>query len=100
GSGNADRFIVTAKNHAAGGGLQHARHRDVQAAADAAARVVDDDHRAVVQIRDTLVVFLAFFCHEHGHDLAGEHDRLQRVGQLVDVEDFDTAKLRDFIEVE
>ncbi len=60
--------------------------RDFDGAADHLAGVIDHDHGAVVEIADALVVFLAFFQDEHGHALAGQHDRLERVGKVVDVE--------------
>src|SRR5262249_26794825 len=34
------------------------------------------------------------------HYLAGQHDGLERVGQLVDVEHFDAAQVGDLIEIE
>src|SRR5215813_15599745 len=44
------------KDHFSGGCLEHARHRDVSILSDQSPRVVDHDHRAVIKIRDTLVV--------------------------------------------
>ena len=89
-----------AEDHLARGRLQHARHDDVDGLADHRPRVVDDHHRAVVQVGDTLVVFLAFLQDEHLHRLARQHDRLQRVRELVDVEHFHAAQLRDLVQVE
>ena len=34
------------------------------------------------------------------HGFAGQHDRLQRVGQFVDVQHRDALKLRDLVQVE
>src|SRR5262249_37810052 len=62
--------------------------------------VVDDHHGAVVKVRHALVVFLAFFQDEHAHGFARQDDRLERIGEFVDVEDFDALKLRDLVEVE
>ena len=67
---------------------------------DHLACVVDDDHRAVIEIGDALVVFLPFLEDEDLHDLARQDDRLQRVRQLVDVQHFDAAKLRDLVQIE
>src|SRR5204862_4955331 len=53
-----------------------------------------------VEVSHTLVVFLAFLQDEDLHDLARQHDRLERVGELVDVEDVDAAQLRDLVQVE
>src|SRR5437763_13121962 len=44
------------EDHLAGGRLQNARHSDVGVLANHAPRVVNDDHRAIVEIRDALVV--------------------------------------------
>ena len=91
---------VAAEDHLAGGRLQHAGDDDVDGLADHLARVVDDDHRPVVEIGDALVVFLAFLEDEHLHDLAGQDHRLERVGELVDVQHVDAAQLRDLVQVE
>src|SRR5439155_16340318 len=34
------------------------------------------------------------------HELAGKHDRLQRVRELVDVQHVDAAQLRDLVQIE
>src|SRR5206468_11177788 len=73
---------------------------DINRLADELPGVVHDHHRAVVEIGDTLVVLLAFFQDEHLHDLAGQHDGLERVGQLVDIEDVHTSKLGDLVQIE
>ena len=65
-----------------------------------AAGIVDYDHGTVIQIRDSLIVFFPFFQDENLHRLSGENDGFERVGQLVDVEDFDATELRDFVEIE
>ena len=93
-------IVELAEDHLAGGGLQHRRHRDVDVLADHLARVVDDHHGAVVEISDALVVFLAFFQDEDLHDLAGQHDGLERIRQLIDVQHLDALQLRDLIQVE
>src|ERR1044071_8552153 len=56
-----------AEDHLAGRRLQHARHGDVGVAADEFPGVVHDDHRAVVEIRDALVILLAFLQDEDAH---------------------------------
>src|SRR5438132_7327577 len=93
-------FPQTAKNHLAGGGLQHAGHRNIGVAANQAARVINHDHGAVIEIRHALVILFALFQNEHAHRFAGKHDRLERIGQLVDVEHADAAKLGNFVEIE
>jgi hypothetical protein len=89
-----------AEDHLARGRLQHARYDDVDRLADHLACIVHDDHRAVVEVGDALVVLLAFLEDEHLHHLAGQHHGLQRVGELVDVQHFDAAQLRDLVQIE
>src|SRR5262249_14899171 len=94
------RLDIPTEDHLACGRLQHARHHDVDGLADHLARVVDHHHRAVVEIGHTLVVFLAFLQDEHLHDLAWQHDRLQRICQLINVQDFHALELGDLVEIE
>src|ERR1017187_8954319 len=82
-------FTPLAEDHLSSRSLQHRGDRDVDRLANHLPRVVDDDHRAIIQISDALVVFLAFFKDKHFHDLARQHDGLERVRQLVDVQDRD-----------
>ena len=93
-------IVELAEDHFAGGGLQNGSHGNIDVLADHLAGIVDYHHGAVVQISHTLVVFLAFFQDENLHDLAGQHDGLERIRQLVNVEHVDTLKLRDFIQIE
>src|SRR4029450_13915209 len=81
-------------------GLQHTGHDHVDIFTDQSARVINHHHRAVVQIGHALIVFLTLFEDEDLHDLAGQHDGFQGVGQLVDVEHFDAAQVSDFVEIE
>src|SRR4029077_5470211 len=57
-------------------------------------------HSTVIKVGHALVVFLTFLQNENAHGLAGEHDRLQRIGEFIDVQDFDALQLRDFIQIE
>src|SRR5216683_2817498 len=100
GGARAPVLAEAAENHLARGCLQDAGDRYVYILADHTASIVHDYHRAVIQISHALVVFLALFQHEDTHYLAGQHDRLQSVGKLVNVEDRYPAKLRDLIQVE
>src|SRR5208282_2056546 len=93
-------LIPFAKDHLAGGGLQHRSHRNVDGLADHLARVIDDHHGAVIEIGDALVVFFAFLQDEYPHHFAWQNDRLERVGQFVDIEHGYALELGDFVEVE
>src|SRR4029077_1687386 len=93
-------LVVAAENHFAGGGLMHRGHVDVDRLVDHFARAVDDHHRAVIQIRDTLIEFFAFAQDENAHRLARQHHGLQCVGQLIFVHDLDALQRGDFIQIE
>ena len=62
--------------------------------------VVHDNHRSVVQVGDTLTGFLSFLDDLDRHALSGQHNRLEGVGQLVDVQDFDALQFRNLVQVE
>src|SRR5215204_4227698 len=94
------RLDESSEDHLPGRGLQHARHDHVDGLADHLARIIHDDHRPVVEIGDALVVFLPFLEDEYLHDLARQHDRLERIGELVDIQHLDAAQLRNFVQVE
>src|SRR4029077_18725767 len=57
-------------------------------------------HSTVIKVGHALVVFLTFLQNENAHGLAGEHDRLQRIGEFIDVQDFSSLQLRYFIQIE
>jgi hypothetical protein len=61
--------------------------------------VLDDDHRAVLQIADALMSLFSFANHRDVQLFARQDDRLDRIGQLVDVEDRDALDVRDAIEI-
>ena len=96
----ARSFDVAPEDHLPGRRLENAGDDDVDVLADHPPRVVHDHHRPVVQVGDALVVFLAFLEDEDLHELAGQDHRLERVGELVDVQHLHAAELRDFVEVE
>src|SRR5215467_2849494 len=60
-------LVELAEDHLAGGGLEHAGHRDVDGLGDHLLGVIDHHHGAVIEIRDALVVLLALFENEHAH---------------------------------
>ena len=89
-----------AEDHLSRRRLEHARHGDIHVLAEELSRVVDDHHRAIVQIDNTLVVLLAFLENKHAHELTGKHDGFEGIGELVDIEDLNASHLRHFVEVE
>ena len=94
------RLRPPAEDHLARRRLQHARHRDLDRAADRALALVHHDHRPVVEVGDALAGLLALLEHEDAQHLARQHHRLQRVRELVDVEHGDAAQLGHLVEVE
>src|SRR5215472_863821 len=95
-----DPVVKPAENHFPGRGLKNAGDGDINGARDHLLGVVYNHHGTVVQIRDSLVVLLAFLENEDAHRFTWQHDRLEGVGELVDVQDFDAMKLGDFVQVE
>src|SRR6266576_3577280 len=93
-------LIPLAENHLAGSRLQYRSDGDIYRLANHLARVVDHHHRAVIQIGNALVVLFSLFQDEHPHRLARQHDRLQRVGEFVDVQYGHALQLRYFVEIE
>src|ERR1700730_14502522 len=93
-------IVKAAENHFAGGGLKNASDGNVDGARDHLLGVVDHHHGAGVQISDALVVLFAFFQNKDAHSFTGEYNRLQRIGQLIDVQDVDAVQLRHFIQIE
>src|SRR5256885_10297245 len=87
------------EDHPPGGGLQDGGHDHADGLVDVAAAVLDHDHGAVIEVRHSLVLLLAFLDHLDIHLLAGNHDRLERVRQVVQVQDAYPFELRDAIQV-
>src|SRR5688500_2715505 len=92
-------FPETTKDHLAGCCLQHARDCDIGVLTDQPARIIDNHHRSVVEISDALIVFLPFLEDEYSHRLARQHDRPERVCQLVNVEHAHAAQLGHLVKV-
>src|SRR2546421_6562238 len=88
------------KNHFAGRSLQDTRDRDISVLTDQTARVINYYHRAVIEVCDTLIVFLSLFENENAHRLAWQDDRLEAVGEFIDVQNIHAAKLSDLIQIE
>src|SRR5215831_7063101 len=98
--GGVRALVILAENHLPGRSLQHTGYRDIDGLGDHALGVIDHYHRAIVQVGDALVVLLPFLEDKHAHRLARQYDRLQGVGQFVDVQHLHAMQLRHLIEVE
>lgn len=81
-------LVETAENHLARRSLQNAGDGDVDRLRDHAFGVIYHHHGSVVEVRDALVVLLAFFEDEHSHEFTGQHDGLEGVGEFVDIQNF------------
>ena len=88
------------EDHLARRVLQDARHLRPDDAAHHRSSVLDDDHRAVVEIAYTLSLLAPFAEHLHLDLLAGQHGGLHGAGEHVDVEDPDALDLGHLAEVE
>src|ERR1035438_2395218 len=93
-------LIPLAENHLACSGLQHRGYGDVDRLANHLARIIDDHHGSVVEIGDALVVLFAFLQNKYPHDFAGQDDRLERVGQFIDIEHSHPLQLGHLIQIE
>src|SRR5262245_2594503 len=76
--GGVNPVVVTSKDHFPRGGLQDACDGDLNGLGDQLSGVIDNDHGAVVEIRDSLIELLALFQDEDFHSLAGQDDGLHR----------------------
>src|SRR5438552_1257030 len=74
------------EDHPAADGLEdpHDRHR--QLAAEVARAVLDHDHRAVLEIANTLPLLLSLLDHPHGDLFARQDHRANRLRQVVHVQ--------------
>src|SRR5436190_22650993 len=93
-------FPETAKNHFSCCYLQNTRNGNVRILTYQPTRVVDHNHRSIVEISDTLVVLFSLFKDEDTHCLTWEDNRLESICQLINVEHVDATQLRDFVQVE
>ena len=88
------------KNHAAGCSLQRRRDFNGNRLIHEPLATLDDDHRAIIEIGNTLSLLLARLDYGHFHSLARDHNRFHGIGQLVDIEHLDTTQLSNLVEVE
>ncbi len=91
--------LVAAKDHPAGAGLQHAGHGDADLLVDVVAAPFDDDHRAVVEIADSLARLFAGLDDANFNVLAREKGRLEGVGQFVEIDHAHAVQPGDLVQV-
>src|SRR5581483_12120627 len=104
GAGRGRRRLVGrpdhGEDHPAGGRLQDAGDGHGDGAVDVAAPVLHHHHGAVVEVAHALVRLLAVLDDGHLHRLTGADDRLQRVGEVVEVEHTQALDAGQLVEVE
>src|SRR5262245_14276788 len=88
------------EDHAPGDRLEDAGHGHVELGIDRLRTTLDDDHRPVVEVADTLTHVLAGLDDADAEVLAGQKGGLDRVRERVDVEDADALEVGDPVEVE
>ena len=93
-------FPKPAENHFSRRRLEHTRYGNICVLTDQPARIVHDYHGSIVEISNTLIVFLALFQNEDTHCLAGKDHWFESIRELINIEHTNTPKLGDFIQVE
>ena len=85
-----------AEDHASGAGLEGAGYGDAYALADVIARLVHDDHGAVVEIADALGGFVTGADDFERQFLAGQDHGAQGVGEVVEVDGVNVLDFGEF----
>src|SRR3990167_1595698 len=85
--------------HSSGRGLQHARNGYLYMVSQVPLGFIHDDHSAVVQVPNALILFLSLFNDVDVHRFAGKDHGLERVRKLVQVHYLNVLEAGHFIEV-
>src|SRR5882672_5294742 len=85
--------LRVAKDHPATDRLKDSHHRDRELRADVPGAVLDDDHRAVLEVADRLGGLLPFLDHADRDLFAREHDRTNGFREVVHVQHDDALEL-------
>src|SRR6266550_180118 len=93
-----DLTLRMAEDHPATDRLKDTHHGDRELGADVPRAVLDDDHRAVLEITHGLRGLLPFLDHAHRDLLSGQDHRTNGFREIVHVEHGDALKLRHAIE--
>ena len=91
--------VGLAENHAASAVLQHAGHFNFHFLPDHVTAMFTDNHRAVIEIANSLAVRFAFLDEVNSHVLAGNVFRLEGIRDIVEVNDVDLLHAGDFIQI-
>src|SRR5690606_37630851 len=68
--------------------------------ADIFSRTIDDDHGTVVEISDTLPIFLAFFQDVNVHLFTWQYYRFDGIRELINIEHRHPLQLSHFVQIE
>src|SRR5664279_442537 len=88
------------EDHPSRGRLQNARYGQVDRFADQFPCIFDHHHGSVIQVCHALVVLLSFLGDVEIEGLARQHNRLEYVGKLVNIQDRDALHLRHLAQIE
>src|SRR2546423_1237086 len=93
-----DLTLGVAEDHPAADGLEDSHHGDRKLGPDVPRAVLDDDHRAILEVPDRLRGFLPFLDDTNGDLLARQDHRTDRLGKIVHVENGDALELGDAVQ--
>ena len=91
--------VDPAEDHPPRRGLEHAGDGDGHFLAHVGAALLDHHHGAVLEIADPLAHLVARLDDAHVQRFSGQGDRLEGVGDLVQVDDLDPLQLGDLVQV-
>src|SRR2546425_418323 len=86
------------EDHSPADGLEDAHHGHGELGTDVPRAVLDDHHRAVLEVADALSLLLSLLDDPNGDLLARQHDRAHGLREIVHVQNGDALELRDAIE--
>jgi len=91
--------FVFSENHASRARLQHTGHVSHDGLVHVVASAFDDDHCAVFQVANALTRFFAHLDDSHLKSFARQKDRLERIGEVVEIDHSHIVQLGNFVQV-
>ena len=88
------------EDNSSGSGLENTGHNYEDLHTNIASAVFNHGSWFVIQISNSLIGLFALFDDQRRHFFPRQDDRFDRIGELVDIEDFHALQPGDFIEVE
>lgn len=99
GPANRGRVVDPSKDHPPRAGLEHAGHGESDHFSQMLLSVLRHDHRAVVKVTDPLPWLLASLEDLDHQRLARQHDGLQGIREVVQVDDLNPLEPGDLVQV-